>query len=115
MSAMTAPIGRRRTSAAICSDVGRQTSGEPAASVARAGGDRRWEGARGGAGSASSAPGDTLAPSITPIPHVIADFAHPRHRSSALIGRHNCRSGGPGQPGEHHAGNPQHTQLLKSP
>ena len=27
MSAMTAPIGRRRTSAAICSDVGRQTSG----------------------------------------------------------------------------------------
>ena len=28
MSAMTAPIGRRRTSAAICSDVGRQTSGE---------------------------------------------------------------------------------------
>ena len=40
MSAMTAPIGRRRTPAAICSDVGRQTSGELAASVARAGGDR---------------------------------------------------------------------------
>jgi hypothetical protein len=65
--------------------------------------------------SPSDAPGDTPAPSITSIPHVIADFAHPRHRSSALIGRHNCWSGGPGQPSEHHAGNPQHTQLLKSP
>jgi hypothetical protein len=49
------------------------------------------------------------------IPHVIADFAHPQLGSSALISRHNYRSGGPGQPGEHHAGNPQHTQLLKSP
>ena len=48
MSAMTAPIGRRRTSAAICSDVGRQSpgraSGGVGGSAARAGGDRRWEG-----------------------------------------------------------------------
>ena len=61
MSAMTAPIGRRRTSAAICSDVGRRIPGQARgrglrgeASAARAGGDRRWEAARGGAGSASS-------------------------------------------------------------
>ena len=65
--------------------------------------------------STPHAPGDALAPSITPIPHVIADLAHTRHWSSALFGRQNCRSDGPGQPGEHHAGNPHHTQLLKSP
>jgi hypothetical protein len=65
--------------------------------------------------STHRAPGDTLAPSITPIPHVIADFAHPRHWNRAPIGRQNRRSGHHGQPGEHHAGNPQHTQLLKSP
>jgi hypothetical protein len=65
--------------------------------------------------STPHAPGDMHATSITPIPHVIAEFAQPRRRSSALIGRQNCRIGGPGQPGQHHAGNPQHTQFLKSP
>ena len=65
--------------------------------------------------STPHAPGDTHAPSITPNPHVIADFAQPRHCSSALIGRQNRPSGAPGQPGEHHASNPHHTQLLKSP
>jgi hypothetical protein len=65
--------------------------------------------------STPHAPGDALAPSITPIPHVIADLAHTRHWSRALFGRQDCRSEGPGQPGEHHAGNPHHTQFLKSP
>jgi hypothetical protein len=61
------------------------------------------------------APGDTPAPSITPIPHGIADFAQPRHWGSVLIHRQNRRRGGPGQPREHLGSNPQHTQLLKSP
>jgi hypothetical protein len=51
---------------------------------------------------AALAPGDTPAPSITPIANVIADFTHPRHWRSALIGRQNRWSGGPGQPREHH-------------
>ena len=42
------------------------------------------------------APGDTPAPSITPIPHVIADFAHPRHRSSALIAATTAGAAVPG-------------------
>ena len=48
MSAMTAPMGRRRTSAAICSDVGRQSSGVAAArrTGGRRSGDRERVAAR---------------------------------------------------------------------
>ena len=53
MSAMTAPIGRRRTSAAICSGVGRRARRASASSAAGAAAGRGarglgWDGARRG-------------------------------------------------------------------
>jgi len=51
MSAMTAPIGRRRTSAAICAGVGRRARRGSVSTVAGAAGGRGARG-RGGDGAA---------------------------------------------------------------